>query len=423
MKIAFLYSNKGLGTIDGSSPNLGNPGVGGTQFCYLMLMYYLSATKEKWNISAYVFEETTLPPNIKQIKIYNIQDALKDASEKLVDYFIATHNNFMDNNICHFVDTLDLKVIVWGHNYYFAPLANNIAQAANIVANVFVGKQQYDRYIDHPIIDKSVTIFNMINDPDKSANRNNDSTTVIYIGSLVPSKGFHLLAKMWKEILNTHPSAKLKVIGTGKVYNRNTRLGTLDVADADYEKQFLPYIIDEKGNLLDSVEFLGLLGAEKLAVFLNASVGVVNPSAKTETFGISILDMAAAKLPVVTLNANGFPDTIINKKTGFLCSSQSDIKKKIVLLLKDRHLNEQLGTNAKKYIENFSPEIITKEWVNLFEALTANKPINYVKPSKPYSNNMKWLRIINRFFRNALKFNFLPPIINVETFVYSIIKK
>ncbi|KAA6336318.1 hypothetical protein EZS27_015510 [termite gut metagenome] len=58
MRVAFLYSNRGIGAIDCSNPNLGNPGVGGTQFCYLLLMYYLSCFKKEWDIIAYVYEET-----------------------------------------------------------------------------------------------------------------------------------------------------------------------------------------------------------------------------------------------------------------------------------------------------------------------------------------------------------------------------
>ncbi|KAA6326059.1 Glycosyltransferase Gtf1 [termite gut metagenome] len=345
------------------------------------------------------------------------------ADQQSVNYFIVTHNNFINNDVCHLVDTLNLKVIVWGHNYYFAPLAKNITQTSNIIANVFVGKQQYDRYIDHPIIEKSVTIFNMINDFHKDVIRNNDSSTVVYMGSLIPSKGFHLLAKMWKKIIHEYPTAKLKVIGTGNLYNRNAKLGTLGIADLDYENQFLPYLTDDYGNLLDSVEFLGLLGIEKYNVFRNASVGVVNPSAKTETFCISAIEMASVRLPVVTLNANGFPDSIINGETGFLCSSQNDIKEKILLLLRNKNLNEQLGNNAQNYAERFLPKIIVKEWVNIIETTNKNEVIKYSKPSKPYSNNMKWIRIINRFFRNSLKLKILPSVISIETFTYSLIKR
>ena len=57
----------------------------------------------------------------------------------------------------------------------------------------------------------------------------------------------------------------------------------------------------------------------------NTSVGVVNPSARTETFGMGAIEMNCAGLPVVTLGKNGYPDTIENGVTGYLCHSYKEI--------------------------------------------------------------------------------------------------
>ena len=38
---------------------------------------------------------------------------------------------------------------------------------------------------------------------------------VTYIGSLVPTKGFHVLAAVWKTILKEVPDATLNVVGNG----------------------------------------------------------------------------------------------------------------------------------------------------------------------------------------------------------------
>jgi hypothetical protein len=63
------------------------------------------------------------------------------------------------------VEELKVKTIFWAQNYYFADLCNRIHRNRYIVQNVFAGRQVYDRYIDHDIINKSTYIFNMSSTP------------------------------------------------------------------------------------------------------------------------------------------------------------------------------------------------------------------------------------------------------------------
>lgn len=416
MKIAFYYPDEGLPNFDYATPYLGNPGVGGTHYCILLLIYYLRKFKPEYDITVYCYTDSNFPSGVNKKTIKSFNQALDFCSINNHDFFIMRHES--DIRIFNYIKQSNAKVIFWGHNYYLSDLANNIVKNNNIVANVFVGKQQYDRYIDHPVCKKSTVIYNMITDPIPVCNRYNDSQTVVYMGALIPSKGFLQLAKLWKSILKQVPNAKLKVIGTGAVYSRNVILGELGVADKQFENKFFSYLSDTNGNLLASVEFLGLLGIDKYDVFKKASVGVINPSARTETFGMGIVEMASAKLPVVTLNANGFPDTIENKKTGFLCNTQKEISEKIILLLKDNSLNEKFGDATKLRIQQFSPDVIVPQWVNLFENLFTNQNATpYLNASAPFSNNFKWIRIINRFLRINCH---LPtiPMIEIESFIY-----
>lgn len=72
-------------------------------------------------------------------------------------------------------------------------------------ANVFVGRQQYDRYVDHKIILKSTYIYNMYPMEKKQKRKFENQHTVTYIGSLVPEKGFQVLAAAWKKIIAEVP--------------------------------------------------------------------------------------------------------------------------------------------------------------------------------------------------------------------------
>ncbi|MCB6981976.1 glycosyltransferase, partial [Bacteroides uniformis] len=61
---------------------------------------------------------------------------------------------------------------------------------------------------------------------------------VAYVGSLVPAKGFDLLASAWPAVLAKVPDAQLFVVGSGKLYNRNSVLGKWNIADEKFENKF-----------------------------------------------------------------------------------------------------------------------------------------------------------------------------------------
>lgn len=423
MKVGFYFEDRTLTELDYRTPYSGNLGIGGTQYCFILLIHTLKLVKPDIEIHVFSYHYSKFAGGIKVTRISNFDEVILYAQLSNIDYLILKQED--DKEIDTKIKSSNLKFIVWGHNFYFNDLANRIATNDNIVANVFVGKQQYDRYIDHIICKKSTYIHNMVPDPLLDVTRANDSKTVVYLGALVPSKGFLLLAKQWKAIIKEVPDAKLKVIGNGLIYDRKNKLGPHGIAEESYENEIFHHLSYNE-QLMDSVEFMGLLGAEKFDIFTTSSVGVVNPSARTETFGMGIIEMACAYLPVVTLNWNGFPDTIIDRETGFLCKNQREIKNKIIYLLKNPDINNQMGHKAKEWVKHFSPTLITQQWIDLLEKLhSSNHQIysfDYLGASKPYSNNLKWIRIINRFLRDSLGFR-LPSFLSIETFMYKLISK
>ena len=102
--------------------------------------------------------------------------------------------------------------------------------------------------------------------------KENDGKTVTYIGSLVPTKGFHLLANAWKAVLAEVPDAQLHVVGSGKLYDRNSKLGAYGIAEESYENSFIKGITDRAGELLPSVHFHGVMGEEKKELIARTSV-------------------------------------------------------------------------------------------------------------------------------------------------------
>lgn len=418
MKVAIYLGNDEGNKIKVDNIFDGNPGIGGTQYCMLQLAEYLSTRVELCLVLSK--REFELSRNIKFTKTNSDTEFISAINDNGCNILIT---QFLPSEIC---DRLDhVKIIVWSHNYIYADYCQRLSKSDKVFCNVFVGKQQYDRYIDNDIIKKSTYIYNMFFDEDISTVRFIDNKTVVYMGALVEGKGFSELCSIWPSIINEVPNATLLVLGSGALYGR-IKLGPLGIAEESYERKIASYITDKKGIIIPSVRFLGVVGSEKTDIFRRATVGVVNPTARTETFGMGIAEMAKATLPVVTLAKNGHFDTVINDETGLLGNNLLDVRNKIVYLLKHTERNRELGLNAKKLNKRYNPNLIGQQWLSLLEKVhNSESPLcdEYIKASPPYTNNTKWLRIILRFLRFKLKLHFIPSLIDMECLALKIIKR
>lgn len=404
--------------VDATNIESGNPGVGGTQYCMLELAHYLNKCTD-YKVIIVAYREYLLEDGIEYLKLDDNNSLSHLVDIVHADILIMSH--FRNRKLEDEIASINCKVIIWSHNYIYSDFCDYISRTNSIKANVFVGKQQYDRYIDDNVILKSTYIYNMFHDNTSNVVRNNDNNTIVYMGALVESKGFAELCSIWPSILKINPNAKLKVLGSGSLYG-DVKLGKYGIAVDSYERKFIKYITDSNGSILPSVEFLGIIGSGKTDIFRNASVGVVNPTAKTETFCMGVVEMAEAMLPIVTIGKNGFFDTVENGVTGYLENTLKGVKNRIVELLSNNDKNQQMGVMAKERIAKFSPEKIGPLWVDLITCVYNDcyTPV-CLNISKPVNNNYKWLRVISRFFRFSLKLKFLPSIIKLESLIVKLL--
>ena len=417
MKVGLLLNDIGFSGIDLSNPWTGNPGIGGTQYCFVMLGKALVEASEYEVVCFHYNDTNNLDSKIESVIVKNEKDAIQEASKCNIDVFILKSPT--DPIVYDEIEKRKLKTISWAHNYILDRNLELHKRTQYIKRVVFVGKQEYDRYIDDDIINKSDYIFNMFKSNNEHQRKESVSNIVTYTGSLVKQKGFHILAEVWKDILKKVPDAQLYVIGSGSLYNSNEKLGSYGIAAESYEKMFMPFLVDEKGQILSSVHFMGKMGAEKSKVYEMTKVGVMNPSARTETFGLSAVEMNEFGIPVCTEGKNGLPDTVVNGHTGLLSHGKRALENNIVKLLKDTKYNLWLGNQGKEFIKKFEPGVIAQEWIKEIEDVYLDKKVSYKKPEDYYGNNAKWLRIVNRFLRNELHLTFLKSVVEIETMVRS----
>ena len=406
-----LHDNNFSG-LDLSHPEMGNPGIGGSEYLFVMLAAYLKKYYgDKYAVRIYHYNENILPEGTESVIVSSEGDIVERLKTDGTEVFI--HHVNRDLSWYEKIKETDVADIPWAHNYIHYPEVRAIVSCENVKRVIFVGREEYDSYMDDDIMEKSAFIFNMMNTAECLGEREKDyGKNVTYVGSLVPAKNFHLLAKVWPEISSRVPDAGLKVIGTGKLYSRNAGLGKYGIAESDYEESFMRYLTDDEGNILKSVEFCGLLDNEgRKKIFRDTAVGVVNPAAADETFCLSAVEMELHGIPVVSRKKHGLLDTVSHGRSGFLFKNEKEFVDDVVKLLNDRKLNDEMGRNARDiFKDRFEAADLIKEWSrNLDEVIAGEKP-RYVKPAGNHSNDGKWVRMIIRTLRFGLGLRFIPSV-------------
>jgi len=392
-KIVFYIANSGCVGKDLSAPNNGNPGIGGTQFVQLCIAYYL--TKDfsgKFEVIVVAQSALGFPPGMTIVEKENAYSALKYSKESGANIFVYRHDDNEHDSIIRQAEASAIKLIAWAHNTPYLALSK-MAKSSCLKRFVAVGDEQRDMLRDHPIFSKSEVIYNPLMPGSIEGSSGGHEKIVTYLGAITPYKGFHRLARVWKEIIKSVPDAKLHVIGSGNLYFSNQVLGKWNIAEENYEKKLRRYLSDEKGNILDSVFFEGILGDEKKTLLKKSAVSVANPTGESETFCSCAVEMQACGSPVVSAAEWGLLTTVKNGLGGYLVDNDEQFISRIVELLNDRKQSEKMGVAGREFvISNFHIDSVIKKWVVLLDAIVNETDLPVSNEITRSSYRYKWLR-------------------------------
>jgi len=408
MKIGFFADNRQLPTADFRYPEEGSPGVGASLYTQVAVPFFIKKyLPEKAEVLIFAPSIEHMPSNIECVKADSIISAAQLAKDADVDYFVFRARLNDDEGILNFIDSISLPSIGVGQLTLFPKTIRQMSRSKHFKSLVCVGREQYDSLIDSPLKTKLGYIDNAVHLKScwsNSTSEEKDPRLVVYMGAMVPVKGFHQLAEAWPKVLNEFPDAKLSVIGSVKIYREGLSVGPLGVASKDYERnQIMPHLCDDQGNLHPSVTFHGQMGQEKFDVIRKATIGVVNPSGQSETCCVSAIEMSACKVPVVTGAYYALLDTILHKKTGLLGRGNDDLAKNICALLSDIAYAERLGNTGFQRVKNqFDFFAIVPRWIALFEALDARRMPQPYGTLKNIRYHYKALRILNSILQHSI---------------------
>lgn len=178
---------------------------------------------------------------------------------------------------------------------------------------------------------------------------------VLFIGQLVPRKGYDLLARAMPAVLNAAPDARFVFVS----HNRSGEAELRRIAAA--------------GGVADRLEIVGRVSEpEKIRLLRQAAV-VAAPS-RYEGFGIPLIEALAAGAPVVTTDVVAGNEIIDDERTGLLVpyGDVTALAAALTRLLNDRALGEQLASAGRAEVfARYSAESLAVNLERLYERLIA----------------------------------------------------
>jgi len=174
---------------------------------------------------------------------------------------------------------------------------------------------------------------------------------VLVVGRQSYQKGYDSLLKVWKIVNQKQPGWQLEVYGKiDSSMNLNTKANELGISSSI---KFIAPIknIEEK--------------YKEASLYLMTS--------RFEGFGMVLIEAMSYGVPCISFDCPHGPADIIKEgEDGFLIKNGNieDFANKIIQLIENENLRKEIGSKAKVNVTRFLPEMVVKQWDELFKSLS-----------------------------------------------------
>jgi glycosyltransferase involved in cell wall biosynthesis len=182
-------------------------------------------------------------------------------------------------------------------------------------------------------------------------------------GRLAPEKNIPLVMKAFTQVKKAVPDAHLAVVGDGHIFRQLQDLA-------------------KRLNITDSMTMTGMVSREELMQWYRAADVTVLYSV-VEAQGLVLLEAMAQGTPNVGLNACGIKDVIVHEKTGFLAEDFRDFVNRLIQILSDEDLRNELGKNARQECELHRMQHVAETWTKWYEFMIDLKDMIVAKTDRP----------------------------------------
>lgn len=174
-----------------------------------------------------------------------------------------------------------------------------------------------------------------------------------YVGRISPEKNLATWLRASAQVVKFHPTTRLVMVGEGRDDKLVNQLKSLA----------------SQLGIAANLEFLGY--REDLAA-IYSTFDIFLLSSSTEGICNSLLEAMAMAVPVVTTDAGGTKELIVNGLTGFMLpvGDVTGLATAMLKLVENRHLRDSMGEAARKHIEaKFSFLARLRQVESLYESI------------------------------------------------------
>ncbi len=173
---------------------------------------------------------------------------------------------------------------------------------------------------------------------------NQNKSIIIFSGVMYYHRGLDVLLNALPRIVTKFPDIKIVLLGNGP------------------EKEKLQKITVNL-KLTKNVEFKGWVDRKEIPNFLSKSFMGIGPLKLTDVTAnalpIKILEYMASSLPILAIKGTLPKEVLEDNKNGYFVTDSEDLADKIIQLLDDKKLREEMGRNSLKMVQNFDWQNIT----------------------------------------------------------------
>lgn len=187
----------------------------------------------------------------------------------------------------------------------------------------------------------------------KTLGLDNDSILLLFVGRFHEYKDIPTLIRAMPKVIKQHKNVKLLIIGGGETY---------------------PEVIREiQTNGVNShVIILGNVSNEDLLKYYAGTDIFVFPSVG-EGFGLVFLEAMASGLPIIAANAGASPEVIGDAGLLFDPKSSEDLANKIVELIDNKELYEELKEKELERVKQFSWKRVAEQYYGVYKMVLEDR--------------------------------------------------
>ena len=200
---------------------------------------------------------------------------------------------------------------------------------------------------EYNINDKKIVIIpNGINTEIFNNKTYEKEISLIFSGVMYNHRGIDILLNSLPKVVKKFPNLKIILLGNGP------------------EKENLEKITRNL-KLIGNVEFKDWIDRKEVPNYLSKSLIGIGPLKLTDVTAnalpIKILEYMASSLPLLAMDGTLPKEILENDKNGYFVKNSEDLANKIIVLLTDAKLCQEMGRNSLEMVQNFDWKNITQK--------------------------------------------------------------